>query len=447
MLVDHALAHQGHRDADGGGGRALAGARLQEVELPFLDGELEVLHVLVVPLEAIGDRQQLVVDRRHPPLEVVDVLGRPDAGHDVLALGVREELGVEATLARPRVAREADPRPRRRAQIAEHHRHHRDGGPPVRGDAVDPAVLGRLLGEPRVEDGGDRQAQLLSRILGKRRTGAGAHDVLERLGQLAELVGGDLGVGPDAEARLHGVELGVEGLAADAEHHAREHRDEAAVAVPGEALVLRPRGEPAHRLVGEAEVEDRLHHARHGGARARTNGDEERTLHVPELQSAGGLELAEVLLHLLPEPFGRRAARLVVVRPGLRGNREAGRHRNAEVGHLRELASLSAQQVTHEGGALGLARPEKVDVLGHRPKKSFKTTGWNALTSIFLTPSPLQRQRETKTATGRFTRGPRVSIATGPSPARGIRCRVTARMLRAGPAAPGEESLATPPAK
>src|SRR6266513_4917533 len=143
------------------------------------------------------------------------------------------------------------------------------------------------------------------------------------------------------------------------------------------------------RLVGEAEVEDRLHHAGHGGARARTDGDEERTLRVAEFQSAGGLELDEVLRHLLPEPLGRPTARPVVVRPSLRRNREAGRHRNAEVGHLRELASLSTQQVTHEGGALGLARPEKVDVLGHRPKKSFKTTGWNALPSIFLTPSPL----------------------------------------------------------
>ena len=42
---------------------ALAGARLQQEELALLDGELEVLDVAVVLLEARGDLAQLAVDR------------------------------------------------------------------------------------------------------------------------------------------------------------------------------------------------------------------------------------------------------------------------------------------------------------------------------------------------------------------------------------------------
>ena len=80
-------------------GRPLARARLQEIELALLDGELDVLHVLVMALEAAGDGQQLVVDRGHPALEVVDVLRGADARHHVLALGVGQELGVEVPLA------------------------------------------------------------------------------------------------------------------------------------------------------------------------------------------------------------------------------------------------------------------------------------------------------------------------------------------------------------
>src|SRR5438034_333533 len=277
VLIDDALAHEVHGHAHRGGGRALAGACLQEVEPALLDGELDVLHVLVVALEAIGDVEQLVVDRGHPALEVVDTLGRADAGHDVLALSVGEELRVEVARAGARVPREPDAGPGRLAEVAEDHRHHRDGGPPVPWDAVDPPVLGGLLGEPGIEHGVDREAQLLVRILRERRASARAHDVLERLGEFLELVRGYLRIALHAEASLHGLELGVEGLALDAEHDPRERRDESPVAVPGEAVVLGPRGEPEHRRVVEAEVEDGLHHARHGRARGRADGDEERT--------------------------------------------------------------------------------------------------------------------------------------------------------------------------
>ena len=53
---------------------ALAGARLQDVERALLHRELDVLHVAVVALEPVLDRDELVVDRRHPLLERVDRL-------------------------------------------------------------------------------------------------------------------------------------------------------------------------------------------------------------------------------------------------------------------------------------------------------------------------------------------------------------------------------------
>src|SRR2546429_3514498 len=111
------------------------------------------------------DVEQLVVDRGHPALEVVDTLGRADAGHDVLALSVGEELRVEVARAGARVPREPDAGPGRLAEVAEDHRHPRDGGPPVPWDAVDPPVLGGLLGEPGIEHGVHREARLLVRVL------------------------------------------------------------------------------------------------------------------------------------------------------------------------------------------------------------------------------------------------------------------------------------------
>ncbi len=46
------------------------------------------------------------------------------------------------------------------------------------------------------------------------------------------------------------------------------HLDEAAIAVPGETGVARIVAQRLHRAVVEAEIEHRVHHARHGGTRA-----------------------------------------------------------------------------------------------------------------------------------------------------------------------------------
>ena len=50
-LLISPLVHHVHRDLDGGLAGALAVAGLQHVELAFLDGELEVLHVAIVLLQ------------------------------------------------------------------------------------------------------------------------------------------------------------------------------------------------------------------------------------------------------------------------------------------------------------------------------------------------------------------------------------------------------------
>ena len=53
---------------------------------------------------------------------------------------------------------------------------------------------------------------------------------------------------------------------AEAEHHVGIHLNEAAIGVVGEAAVARAAGEPLDSLVVEAEIEHRIHHARHRGA-------------------------------------------------------------------------------------------------------------------------------------------------------------------------------------
>ena len=66
------------------------------------------------------------------------------------------------------------------------------------------------------------------------------------------------------------------------ENNVGVHLDEAAIAVVGKARVARTGCETFDGAVVEAQVEDRVHHAGHGRARARTDRDEQRICRVAE---------------------------------------------------------------------------------------------------------------------------------------------------------------------
>ena len=152
-------------EAHGGLGGPLGVARLQHEQLPVLDRELRVLHVLVVLLELAEDLHQLLVRLGHDVLELGDVARVAHAGDHVLALGVDEEVAARLGLAGHLVAAERHAGGRVVALVAEHHLLDVDRGAPVVGDAVQPPVGDRALAGPGVEHRADRELELLLRVL------------------------------------------------------------------------------------------------------------------------------------------------------------------------------------------------------------------------------------------------------------------------------------------
>ncbi len=117
------------RDAHRGRGGALAGARLQQIQRAALDGELDVLHVAVMPLEPRPASRAAPRTPRAAASAISSMRERrADAGDDVLALRVDEELAVELLLAGGRIARERDAGAGVVAEVAEHHRDDVDAG-------------------------------------------------------------------------------------------------------------------------------------------------------------------------------------------------------------------------------------------------------------------------------------------------------------------------------
>ena len=382
LPADQALGGHVDRHLQGGLGGALPVAGLQHVEPALLDRELHVLHVAVVPLEPLHHRPELGEDLRegllHRGRPVAHLLARgagqglggADSRHHVLALGVDQELPVKPVLPRGRVAGEGHPRRRGVAHVAEHHGLDVDGRAPALRDVVHaPVELGALV-HPAGEDGADRAPELGLGILGEGLAQLFLNGGLVVGDDLFPVRGGQGGVDGDVEPVLVVVEDLLEQVMVQAQHHVRVHLDEAPVGIEGEATVAGEGGEALGRRIVEAQVQDGVHHAGHGGPATRADRDQEGRRRIPEPLAGQGLDARQGRLDLGFKVLRVGPVVCVEVVAGLGRDGEAGGDRQTEGRHLRQVGALAAQEVAHGGVPLGLPAPEGVDptrLTGHAP--------------------------------------------------------------------------------
>ena len=386
-LADQLLG--GHLDGDlqrrlGG---ALARARLQHPELAALDGEFEILHVAIVLLQPIrdidegGERlghqllQRRLVGAGRDAGGLGDVLRRADAGNDVLALCIHQELAVELLFAGRRIAGEGNAGRRRVAHIAEHHGLHVDRGAPALGDIVQLAVGDGAMVHPAGKDRADRAPELLLRLLRKRLAQFLLDLRLVERDHLLPFGGGEFGIELVAEAGLFVLEDFLEHLVVEPHDDVGIHLDEAAVAVIGKTRVARILRQRLHRHVVEAEIEHRIHHARHRSAGAGAHGHQKQLLRIAEAPAGQLADLVECSTHLGLECVRIRLAVGIIPVAGFGGDGEAGRHRQAEAAHLGEVCALAAKQIAIARAAFRRSIAECVDPLRHacssRPQAGF----------------------------------------------------------------------------
>ena len=65
LLIDHTLVEQVDSDLHHGSTCTLTVTCLEEPELALLNGELHILHIVIVVLQFVLDTIQLIVDLRH----------------------------------------------------------------------------------------------------------------------------------------------------------------------------------------------------------------------------------------------------------------------------------------------------------------------------------------------------------------------------------------------
>src|SRR6185437_5145327 len=130
-----------------------------------------------------------------------------------------------------------------------------DGGSPIRGDFVQPAIGDRALIHPGAKYRTDRAPELLFGVLRKVAAELALYQRFVFVDDALPIGGGELRVEGDA-----GFELGVldhlfEMMMLDAQYHLAIHLDEAAIGIIGETLVAAFLRQAQHRRIVEAEIE------------------------------------------------------------------------------------------------------------------------------------------------------------------------------------------------
>ena len=234
---------------------------------------------------------------RAPGHRARDRVRGPDAGHDVLALAVREVLAVQPRLAGDRVAGEDDAGAGVCAHVPEHHRLDDDRRPEV---VRDPVVRRGRRGPGGCSTSGTpprphRGAARAGRSAPRRRTPPPPpRRRPPRSGRTPprpSLAGIDApGHGLDGVVHVEHVEhgLGVHPVEPDDD----VGHEPGAAGEPGECGRRRP---------VEAEVEDGVHHPGHGDGRTRPHGDQQRLRTTPEGLAGAPFELGEPGEDLLEE--------------------------------------------------------------------------------------------------------------------------------------------------
>ena len=238
LLRPHALVHQIAGNLKRGLRRPLSVSGLQHIELPVLNGKLHILHIPIMLLQSLADRDKLLEGLRELLLHLLDVHRGADTGHDILSLCIGQEFTEKSLLPGRRISGKGHAGAAVISHISKGHGLHIDRRPPGIGDIVVTAVdIGAGI-IPGAEDRLDRAVELSLGII--REVGADLLLIcgLELLRQLAKIIRRELYILLHASLGLHLVDQLFEILLSDLHHDIGIHLDEAPVAVPGPSRIL-----------------------------------------------------------------------------------------------------------------------------------------------------------------------------------------------------------------
>ncbi len=298
-------------------------------------------------LEAVRDLHKLFIALGKILLQSGDGLGCPDTGNHVLTLRIDQVLAVNALCAGGRVSGKGNACAGGISHITEYHRLHVYCRAPVAGDIVHTSVDNRSLVVPGTENRLHRLHQLYLGILRELLALIFLIDILETDNDLFHIVRRQIGVILDALALLDLVQNPLKIGFRNLHHDIREHLNKSAVGIICKPGISGLSGKALHGCIRKTQIQDGIHHTRHGSSRAGTHRYQQRIGRIAELLALLFLQSRKRCKDLSFDLLGDLPAVIVIIRTSLRGHGKALRDRQTQIRHLRQVSALTAQEITH----------------------------------------------------------------------------------------------------
>ena len=366
---DHLFFEHVHRHVQRGGAGTFTDAALEHVEYAFLNGELDIKHILVVIFKSIADCPEFFVSFRQNRFHgfqvlVLLVFGRvvqrtrsTGTGNDVFALSVDQPFAVELVFAGGGVAGERNAGGGTVAHVTENHALDVDSCAPFVRNAFDTAVGNSLLAVPAFEYRADAAPELLHGIIREFSLQYFLDSDLEIFAEFFQVGNRHVGVSFVVFLVLQDFHLLVEELADTFaggfdtfslfHHDVGIHHDQAAVSIINETFVFSFLDQAGDGFAGETDVKNGFHHAGHRAAGAGTAGDQQGFGGIAELQAHGLFDTCQSSHDFFFERSGILGAVFEIVHAAFSGDGETSRYRQIKFRHFSEVRTFTAEQFFH----------------------------------------------------------------------------------------------------
>ena len=297
----------------------------------------------------MADLRKLLVYFRHNFFELINLLRGTNACYYVLALCIHQELAHQMLFTGCRIAGKCNAGTGGLAHISECHHLHVDCCTPGIRDIVVAAVNVCTRVVPGTEYSLDCLHQLFLRIYRKVLADFCFVLCLELICQLFEIVCSQLNVLCHTFFCFHLVDELFEIFFAYFHNDIREHLDKSAVAVPCPSRIAGFCRKYLYYFLIQTQVQDCVHHARHGCSCSGTNGNKKRVLFIAKLFAGNLFHLLDRCHNLCHDLVVDLSAVLIILCAGLCRDCKALRYRKAKVCHLRKIGTFSAKKISHIG--------------------------------------------------------------------------------------------------
>ena len=291
-----------------------------------------------------------------------NLLRSTDTGNHVFTLCINQILAIEKVFTGSSIAAEANTRSRALAHITEYHSLNAYGSTPFVRNSLHLTIQDGAFVHPGVEYGTNGTPQLLVGTSREVFSGLFFHRSLELLHEFLKVFHLKLVIQLHAFSMFHIFYNSLERVyiflvhRLHTQHHVAIHLHETTVRVPCKACIARLARQAFHHFVIQAKIQDSVHHARHGSACTRTNGNQQRILHITEFGTHQRLHMGNGLFNfVLQQSNDFILPHFIIFRTNFCRYCKARRNRNPYKVHFCKVGTFPTQKVSHIGLSFCLA--------------------------------------------------------------------------------------------